>query len=721
MRLKKLYLAIFLILCYSTVRAQSFTEIANSLNIDLNGNKSGGHAWGDLNNDGCLDLVVNTDGRGANQGTHMFFSNCDANPDNISFSNVTLTHAAGLYGDYGDNMERSVVLGDFNNDGYVDIARNGADNVHVFINKGAFASPAFSFGDATQGPSFIVDATLSPGLNSEGMAWIDVNSDGWLDLVFDNHGQGTEVLFKQTGLDQCLSTFTFQDGASIGLLSSTGQGDYMVSGDLNDDGYTDILVRKQGTTNDLLINRGDGTYSLNIGINESAQNGNKGPVNFCDFDNDGDLDIFWGDGPRNIIYENNGGNPLTFTQHIEGAVLGINPSEVVDGCACGDVDLDGDVDVFLSTNGGTHYLYRNRLDEGRPFEFFQDNGGINVNRNGESVVLVDYDHDGDLDVSLNIRGNNNQLWRSDLITSATPASQLNFLKVKILLQNPLTLSTGLLGRDVIGARAILRRNGNILGLREVNGGRGHGSQDPAELHFGIPDGPDVMYDLEISFPVINGFRYQTSLQVRPSDYTDQLVVIAQPSQFFGVNGCNTSVALPVRLLSFHGRNREDGIELVWSTTSETSETRFILEKSRDGREFVPIAEVKGQAQGHDRYSYTHLDAFAQGGVNYYRLLMLDENEFAQYSSPIAISRDNPEFRLGIYPNPARDAFTVQTNIPEKESFQLQAFDEFGSEVWKESNLFTQESIVIPKDLGPGMYSLRLVWENRIEYVKLVVQ
>ncbi len=717
----QLYTIFFILLSQSSILAQNFTNVAGALGVDLNAIKEGGHAWGDLNNDGCLDLIVNTSVNGI--GTRVYFSNCDSNPDSITFSDVTLSHAAGLV---GNRVDRSLILGDYNNDGYVDFARNTVGQIQIFINKGPTASPAYSFGDASQNPNLTIAGGDVPGINSEGMAWADVDGDGWLDLLFDNHGDGTEVLFKQSsGGTECGTTFSYVEGSTIGLPNVVGEGDYLAVGDINLDGFPDLLARKPLGASDLFLNQGNGTFAAVAAFDEEALNGDKGGVVMCDFDNDGDHDIFWSDADRNVIYENLGGNPISFTIHNEGPIgsgTGIQPAQDIDGCACGDVDLDGDLDLFLSSNNGsTQYLYRNELENGTPFHFSQNNGGISSAQDGESVALVDYDKDGDLDVSISYNNSPNELWRSDLITTTTPSSQYNFLKVKILLQNPLTLSGGLLGRDVIGATALLRRNGIIVGgLREVNGGRGHGSQDPAELHFGLPDGPNVLYDLEINFPSIHGNRYQTSLQVRPSDFSEQTVVIAQPAQSFGVNACNMIVALPVRLLSFQGRNREEGIELVWSSTSETPETRFILEKSRDGKEFTVLAEIPGKNQNSARNSYTYLDIKPQGTMVYYRLLMLDENEFAQYSAPIAISRDAPAFQVGLYPNPARSTFIVQDNQPEKQAFQLQAYDKQGMEVWREPLLFTQEAIQIPESLDPGMYTLRLIWEDRVEYQKLVI-
>ena len=202
---------------------------------------------------------------------------------------------------------------------------------------------------------------------------------------------------------------------------------------------------------------------------------------------------------------------------------------------------------------------------------YRDNGGIGLNgsgtafnRNGEGCALVDYDNDGDLDVHINIRSNDNQLWRSDLITTSTAEADRDFLKVKIVIQDPGSISTQVLGRYAIGAQAILRRlpadgGAMVSGVREVNGGRGHGSQDPPVLHFGLPDGAEITYELTVKYPSMNGSRHTVITEVRPADLADRTLVIATGAESFGVNACNNTIALPIRLLGFKAKQDGDGI------------------------------------------------------------------------------------------------------------------------------------------------------------------
>ena len=55
--------------------AQQFTEIADSVGLKTPNSKDGGVSWGDFNNDGCLDLIVNTDA--GVEGTRLYLSDCN--------------------------------------------------------------------------------------------------------------------------------------------------------------------------------------------------------------------------------------------------------------------------------------------------------------------------------------------------------------------------------------------------------------------------------------------------------------------------------------------------------------------------------------------------------------------------------------------------------------------------------------------------------------------
>lgn len=496
----------------------TFTQVAGSgadaSNVALV--KDGGCAFADYDLDGDLDLVVNTNDNSATGRSYLLRN------DNGVFTDVTNAVASGLKSD--EKTERTAAWGDCNNDGYPDLLLNYFQRLKILINNG--------------GASFTLHTnmtTITDGMNTEGAGWLDYDNDGDLDFFVENHAFGLD-LFQNDGSTPN-PVFTHVTANAVGAVGSgagglglpeggSTEGDYATCSDLNQDGYVDITARRRndGTNNgldqnpyDIFLHQGNGTYAPLTTFNEEGLNSNKGSVVPADLDNDGDFDLLWTssstDANRNVVYENTGNNSMVFVLVPNPFLLqnGVSPenSTDFDGAAVGDIDNDGDLDVFITQNSGTSKLFLNQSTGPGNFSFRQPgplwisgaaiNYGINVNGNGEGCVMVDYDNDGDLDIYVN-RDNANQLWQNNYIGSVTEAAapyQNNYLRV-------IAYKDQGGGVQSIASNAVVKLldcAGNELGgAREVGaGGSGHGAQTSPWLHFGLPNGPDNTYLVEIQF------------------------------------------------------------------------------------------------------------------------------------------------------------------------------------------------------------------------------
>ncbi len=110
-------------------------------------------------------------------------------------------------------------------------------------------------------------------------------------------------------------------------------------------------------------------------------------------------------------------------------------------------------------------------------------------------------------------------------------------------------------------------------------------------------------------------------------------------------------ALPVKLEYFGVQLSEGKPRLNWHSTDEEMETLFTVERSTDGRTFIPVHQREAlRHPGLNRYSFT--DSQAPTGLNYYRL-QLSEPGRVLYSPvrAVTVPADLPG-RLTLYPNPA---------------------------------------------------------------------
>lgn len=185
-------------------------------------------------------------------------------------------------------------------------------------------------------------------------------------------------------------------GVAISLLSTI-----IVSGILADITFTDITVQ--------------------AGIDNPA----KGVcIAFVDYDGDGYLDIYVGNsgvffeplGKPNILYRNNGDG--TFTDMAVEA--GIADNRQTQGVAFGDMDNDGDPDLYLANDFGINALYMNNGDgsfrdvtEAAGVQGAIDIIGGEEAPNGYGTALADINNDGYLDIYVVNLGGSNILYRSN--------------------------------------------------------------------------------------------------------------------------------------------------------------------------------------------------------------------------------------------------------------------------------------------------------------------
>jgi hypothetical protein len=274
-----------------------------------------------------------------------------------------------------------------------------------------------------------------------GVALLDYNNDGLLDIFLVNGGRITEGLHVPETFERSNPRYwnrlyrqnrdgSFLDVTQAAGLATAGNGNYgmgVAVGDYDNDGNADLYVTSYGK-NILYHNNGDGTFR-----NVTAKAGVSGggwsvSAGFFDYDNDGMLDLFvtrymdWdadhnkicgGDWhtycPPNafpatncLLYHNRGDG--TFEDVTERSGLAAKKGRAL-GVAFADYDGDGFTDIFVANDGMQQYLFHNNgdgtftecaLESG--VAFTADGKGMS----GMGAVFQDYDNDGRPDVLVTV-------------------------------------------------------------------------------------------------------------------------------------------------------------------------------------------------------------------------------------------------------------------------------------------------------------------------------
>ncbi len=131
----------------------------------------------------------------------------------------------------------------------------------------------------------------------------------------------------------------------------------------------------------------------------------------------------------------------------------------------------------------------------------------------------------------------------------------------------------------------------------------------------------------------------------------------------GTNTASTNCAivpLPVGYSHWDATRVEDQVHLVWSTEFEQNNAKFYVQRSETGQLWETIGAVDGVGTSDHGDNYTYIDKTPLEGLGFYRLMQVDYDGAASYTSILSVA-GSKENSLKIYPNPAINSFTIKTN------------------------------------------------------------
>lgn len=129
----------------------------------------------------------------------------------------------------------------------------------------------------------------------------------------------------------------------------------------------------------------------------------------------------------------------------------------------------------------------------------------------------------------------------------------------------------------------------------------------------------------------------------------------------------TGFPLSAHLLELSAARRGDDVLVSWTTATEKDMSRYVIERSADGRDFTDAGSVSaaGTTELQQAYNFTDLRAAANAttGMLYYRLRMIeiDENHAHSKTVTVAIATNTGDI-ISVYPNPFTTQVIVKTDL-----------------------------------------------------------
>lgn len=410
----------------------TFVDVTKQAGVGDTG-YGGSATFGDINNDGWLDLYI------TNFGANALYKN---NGDG-TFANITAESGAA-----GNEYSVASAFGDVDGDGDLDLYVGNyvafdpvkhKDIRDLFHGIQVFTGP-LSFDGVpdrlylNDGSGKFTDYTAESKINitngrAMGAIFTDLDHDGDLDLYVANDGTYNHVLQNNgNGVFEDISFFSggaFNESGVEGASMGIAQGDY------NNDGWMDIYITAYEMQPDVLYKNLGNASLIDVSVPAGLSSPSRMLVTwgngFCDFDSDGWVDL----------YSVNG--------HIYPQV------EELDG------EREYEQGLSLYKNAGGRF--EDVTAQSLPKEF--------TRYSGRGSALLDYDQDGDMDIIINNIDSTPQL-----LENKTP--QGNWLKVKL---------TGT-SAQTFGVR-IVAEKGSTKWSAVVDGGSSYQSQNSQTAHFGL--------------------------------------------------------------------------------------------------------------------------------------------------------------------------------------------------------------------------------------------
>ncbi|MDQ3536918.1 MAG: T9SS type A sorting domain-containing protein [Bacteroidota bacterium] len=161
--------------------------------------------------------------------------------------------------------------------------------------------------------------------------------------------------------------------------------------------------------------------------------------------------------------------------------------------------------------------------------------------------------------------------------------------------------------------------------------------------------------------------------------------------------------------------------LTWVTASENNNDYFVIEKSRDGTTFFPIAKQESKGNSSTDTKYTLRDGEVSSGLTYYRMHQVDFDGTTTYFKTIVVNiGDFKEGYYVVYPNPTADMVTIsRKGMPAH--VQVNVYDLGGrmliSRTYNDLSRFEHPELDLT-GLRAGVYQLMILSEDGPKIIRV---
>ncbi len=194
----------------------------------------------------------------------------------------------------------------------------------------------------------------------------------------------------------------------------------------------------------------------------------------------------------------------------------------------------------------------------------------------------------------------------------------------------------------------------------------------------------------------------------------QIINIDQGSSAVATTNC--AIVLPIEMVAYDVKIENEKAHLSWITATEKNNDYFAIQRSEDGTIWETISVKKGKGNSIIENRYEQIDEKPLVGISYYRLKQVDFD--GRYTfTPMRSIKNSPKLDFTLYPIPAKDQITLNSNNEKID--QIQLVDILGNQIDVTYTIVNSEYVFDISTLKRGIYTVILTVGDKTVNRKLI--
>lgn len=172
--------------------------------------------------------------------------------------------------------------------------------------------------------------------------------------------------------------------------------------------------------------------------------------------------------------------------------------------------------------------------------------------------------------------------------------------------------------------------------------------------------------------------------------------------------------LPIELAAFNAFCGNSGVEISWTTISESNNDYFSVQRSTDGIVYFTVDGADGAGNSTEELNYRYFDVSLDQGIQYYRIKQTDFDGKLTYSEALGVDCSS---KVRIFPNPTNDNLFIELDELSSASLHVTITDVLGNVISEDLNIGKESKAYQNNEfsnLSPGVYLVRVIDVNGAE-------